>query len=932
MQMSCRAHSREVEPTLATSWPPEALRVLVIDDNPADRLLIEQKLRGAARNLTVIPVGSAAELDTALAGGFDGAITEFELPFGTGLEVYRRLAEIHPQAPVILFTSRGTESLRMRALDAGLTDYLTKSPDNYDRLERTLIAELDRLRHQSDLERQAAVINLTSDAIIVRHEDGRVQFWNRGAQQMYGYDASEVIGRSLHDLLKTRFPEPLEAIMRKLAAEGVWMGELEHQTRHGRTVRVLSRWQRGRARPGQEILESNTDITRQRLAEEQLLASERRATEAQARLAAIAAASSEAIIGKDLQGCITCWNGGAEQLFGYRASEVLGKSVYLIVPPELYQEEQEILSRMRRGEATETYETTRRRKDGTFVPVSVSVSPVKDDQGVVIGGSKIARDITRRKRIQERLRASEARYRETFDSAAVGIAHVGLNGRWLHFNEAVCAITGYSREVLRQLTFIDITHPEDRELSQAQADRLLSGQIQSYSLEKRYVRPGGELVWVHVTVSVSRNSAEQPAHFIAALQDISERKEFEERVQNLLHEREQLLEAERSARAEAEAANHLKDEFLATLSHELRTPLSNVLTWARLLQQKYPGAEDPLRRGLTVIVENAGMQAQMISELLDMSRIASGKLQLDRSTVNLGELVEAALLSQRPAAEAKGLTLSLRKVDESLLISADATRLQQVLWNLLSNAIKFTPAGGSIQVSIRSAGAWAELTILDTGVGIPAAFLPHVFDRFRQAEATTTRRFGGLGLGLAIVKQLVQLHGGSVQARSFGEGSGATFIVRLPRGRQPAGVPDTPHAIAGAAPGIAQISPEAISGLRILAVDDEPATLDVLARVLTEYGARVTAVGSAAQALETLRNTREFDILLSDLGMPEMDGFALLKTVRASFPAEELPAVAVTAFSRAQDRVRAEEAGFQGYIMKPYDIAELITLVRELNA
>jgi len=663
---------------------------------------------------------------------------------------------------------------------------------------------------------------------------------------------------------------------------------------------------------------------------EQLQSREHSTSEASAHLAAIAAAASDAIVGKDLQGCITCWNGGAERIFGYREAEVLGKSIDLIIPPDLYHEEQEILSRLRRGEATEPYETIRRRKDGSFVPVSVSVSPVKNAQGVVIGGSKIARDITRRKRVQEQLRASEARYRETFDSAAVGIAHVGLDGRWLHFNEAMSDITGYSHEALRRLTFTDITYPQDREVSQAQADRLLSGEIQSYSLEKRYMRPDGTLVWVHVTVSISRDAADQPVHFIAIIQDISERKEFEERVQNLLYEREQLLEAERSARADAEVANHLKDEFLATLSHELRTPLSNVLTWSRLLQQKYPNAEDVLKRGLSVIVENASMQAQMITELLDMSRIASGKLQLDRKTIDLGELVEAAVLSHRPAAEAKGLALSVHKVDEPILISADATRLQQVLWNLLTNAIKFTPAGGKIQVSARCAGPWAELKIVDTGVGIPAVFLPHVFDRFRQAEATTTRRFGGLGLGLAIVKQLVQLHGGSVQARSSGEGSGATFTVRLPLARA-ADIAGDRQTTPGDSPGSAQLSSEAISGLRILTVDDEPATLDVLARVLTEYGARVTAVGSAVQALETLQSTREFDILLSDLGMPEMDGFALLKAVRTHFSSEDLPAVAVTAFSRAEDRARAEEAGFQGYIIKPYDIVELITLVRELK-
>jgi CheY-like chemotaxis protein len=315
------------------------------------------------------------------------------------------------------------------------------------------------------------------------------------------------------------------------------------------------------------------------------------------------------------------------------------------------------------------------------------------------------------------------------------------------------------------------------------------------------------------------------------------------------------------------------------------------------------------------------------TDLLDMSRIVSGKVQLDVHPLDLGELLESAVLTQRLAADAKSITLDLDRAHAAVLAQVDTTRLQQVLWNLLSNAIKFTPAGGHISASVREAGKWAELSVRDSGVGISQEFLAHVFERFRQADGGSGRRFGGLGLGLAIVKQLIELHGGTVHANSAGEGCGATFTVRLPLCRDVA----RESLQSGATQDIEPLVALALKGMKILAVEDDAAMRELLARLLVEYGATVTVVSSAAAALEALRGAERFHLLLSDLGLSPTDGFALLRAVREQHSAEVLPAIAITAFSREEDRARAIATGFQAFVTKPYEVAHLVGLARKLG-
>jgi len=388
--------------------------------------------------------------------------------------------------------------------------------------------------------------------------------------------------------------------------------------------------------------------------------------------------------------------------------------------------------------------------------------------------------------------------------------------------------------------------------------------------------------------------------------------------------RRQLLLDERQARAEAEAANRIKDEFLATLSHELRTPLTSLLGWASLLRG--PDIDDVLlAKGLQTIERNARIQTQLIDDLLDVSRIISGKLNLEVQSVDISSAVEAAITVVRPASEAKGIRLTYTRDPVIGSISGDSSRLQQIVWNLLSNAVKFTPERGWIEVQLRQPDEHVQLTVKDSGQGITAEFLPRVFDRFRQADSSTTRDYGGLGLGLAIARHLVELHGGTIRAESAGEDCGATFCVTFPlllERVDAAQLNSGEHNVDNA---------KKLNGLRVLVVDDEPDARQIISTLIRRTGAEVFACESANEALEALE-TWHPDVLKSDIAMPGEDGYSLINRVR-SLPAErggEVPAAAFTAYAREEDRQRALEAGYQIHIAKPISSGQLVAMIAHL--
>ena len=393
-------------------------------------------------------------------------------------------------------------------------------------------------------------------------------------------------------------------------------------------------------------------------------------------------------------------------------------------------------------------------------------------------------------------------------------------------------------------------------------------------------------------------------------------------------ERERLLKREQEARAEAEHASRMKDEFLATLSHELRTPLGAITGWTHLLRNEAATAAE-LQEGLAVVERNAQAQIQLIDELLDLSRITAGKLRLDRQRVDLGQVARAALESVEPTAETKGVqVVAATTMDGPCVVVGDFGRLQQVVWNLLTNAVKFTPRGGEVHLALSCTTSTIELQVQDNGIGIAPDFLPYVFERFRQADSSTTRQHRGLGIGLTIVRHLVELHGGTVEARSRGLGHGATFSVRLPVPVALPG-PERGDGVTGTESSVAR----RLRGLRVLVVDDEPDSRDILRRLLIRSGAEVYVAESVDSALDQLGAHRP-SVIISDIGMPGQDGYALIRQVRRLPPDQGglTPAIALTAFARAEDSTRALAEGFQIHLGKPVEPAELVSSLERLTA
>ena len=629
-----------------------------------------------------------------------------------------------------------------------------------------------------------------------------------------------------------------------------------------------------------------------------------------------------------LDGRFTFVNQATLDLWGRTPDQIIGKNLAEIgyapdVVAALDAERREVIATGRpvRGE------TVVHPASGGVRNLEHIFTPVFDARRAVVAVTGTSRDITEHRRAVDDLRRSEARFSLAVEGAQLGYFHWDVPPTRLNWNERLKAFfwlppnADPSLEEARQLI-----HPDDRARITAAMDRAVRGEAR-YDVEYRVCGPRGQTRWLHVVGEASRNAQGVIDHFSGVARDITPQKLAE-------LDREAVLVSERDARTEAERASRMKDEFLATLSHELRTPLNAILGWANILRD---GASTPadLAEGLEIIERNARAQARIVEDLLDMSRIVSGKVRLEVGHCDLAPIIEAALTTVRPAAEARGIQLQAVLDPAARPVSGDPGRLQQVFWNLLSNAIKFTPKGGRVQVVLERINSHLEVSISDTGQGIPADFLPHVFDRFRQEDSSASRQHGGLGLGLAIVKQLIELHGGTVRARSAGAGQGSTFVVVLPltalqAGAAP-GATERRSPVEGAGLPVASEERPDLTGVRVVVVDDEPDARLLVALLLENCGAAVSTASSAEEALALVQSAHPA-VLVSDIGMPGEDGHALIRRVRA-LPGERggaTPAVALTAYARAEDRVRAVQAGFQRHLAKPVEAAELLATVASL--
>lgn len=607
-----------------------------------------------------------------------------------------------------------------------------------------LFYQLDREWRFTNVNRQTEVrLGMPRDQMI-----GRV-FW-----EVFPHAVDSMLYERFHQAMETMEPAHFEVPSR--IVPGAWFEAHAYPSRSGLTVYLREITERKRAERTSRLL------------------------------ASIVESSDDAIISKDLNGIVSSWNRGAERVFGYKADEVLGKSIMVLIPDELYDEEQAILDRIRSGRSVDHYETVRRRKDGTLIDISLTISPIRDESGKVVGASKIARDITEEKRAFE--------------------------------------------------------------------------------------------------------------------------------------EKGRLLEREQIAREEAETANRLKDEFLATLSHELRNPLNVVIGYSEILRRSDDVNSQFVNRAAEVIRRNALAQSQLVSDLLDLSRLQMGKLAINQQPVSLLTILTDALETVKAEVDAKQITLKLNASQDPFMVDGDPVRLGQIAWNLLNNAVKFTGPGGVITISLEHQGTGAQFVVEDTGQGIAPEFLPCVFEIFRQGDASSSRRQGGLGIGLALVKQLAELHGGMVRAESEGVGHGAKFSVWLPLRDIEATTPVS----------TTKVSTGELEGTCILVVDDSDETTMMLSKLLEMDGAEVHTAHGGLEAL-ALAETSKFDLVISDISMPEMDGYQLLQELRRLPRMANVPALALTGFGRVSDVDRAHSVGFSKHFTKPLDIDKLLVTVRELT-
>ena len=847
-----------------------------------------------------------------------------------------------------LVTQYGDSSARANERAQRLLDILARQAAD---LIETRQAEEELRARESQLQQ---LISETPFMLTRCNRDLRFVFVSRAYAEMLGRTPADIEGRSIAEIIGDEaFATIRPYIDRVLTGARVeYESDVTYAGIGTRSLRVV--YAPDRSADGTVIgwIASILDVTE-----------EKQASDARALVSSIAETSFDAIVTKDLNGIVTSWNPAAQQLFGYTAEEMIGQPIRRLIPEERQFEEDDILARLRHGQRVEHFETVRIDKDGRRRNISVTISPLRNVSGTIIGASKIARDVSP-------LRAAEAeRVRLLEENAAVteALNNVGtMVASDLDREKVVQAVTDAATELTTAefgAFFYNVSNdsgesfmlytisgvpreafekfPMPRNTEVFAPTFKGTGVVRSADITKdpRYGKnaphhgmPRGHLpVRSYLAVPVKGRTGDVIGGLFFGHSDAGRFTEQHERLAlGIASWASVALENARMFGMVREASR-LKDEFLASLSHELRTPLNAVLGYARMLRAGIL-TEEKHTRAIETIERNATSLTQIVEDVLDISRIVSGKIRLNVQSVDFPQIVGNAVEAVTPAADAKGLRIETVLDPDASPVSGDPERLQQVLWNLLSNAVKFTTRGGKVQVRLERVNSHVELSVSDTGIGISPEFLPHVFERFRQADAGITRERGGLGLGLSIARQLAEMHGGTIAAASSGPGQGSTFTLTLPLMIVHTAARETPERVhPHAAVGARNIPIGDLVGVHVVAVDDDADAVRLVAELLEAAGARVTRAASADEALRLIE-AEPPQVVVTDLGMPHVDGFQLIDRIRAHQNplVRRVPAAALTAYARSEDRVKALRAGFQIHLAKPIDPTELVTAVASL--
>jgi PAS domain S-box-containing protein len=942
-------------------------RVLIADDN-ADMRDYLRRILGPHYRVEAVGDGRTA-LDRIRTRPPDLVLADVMMPTldGFGLLEAIRADERTRSLPVILLSARAGEEARIEGLNAGADEYLVK-PFTARELLAGVASQLalSQMRRETESsirsrgEQFQTLLNQAPLGVYLVDADFRIREVNPVALPVFGDIPGGVIGRDfdevIHILWNKDFADELVRIFQHTLATGEpYVSAERGEQRLDRGVTEYYEWRLDRlvlpdGRFG--LVCYFRDISERKIA-----------AAAKAYLAAIVDSAEDAIISKDLNGVIQSANASAERIFGYTADELVGRPVRLLIPPDRQSEEDDILRRLRKGERVEHFETVRMTKDGRQLDVALTISPVHDESGTVIGASKIVRDITMLKEAEAdrlRLLRDSAAITETLNAvgavvasdldrakvvqavtdAATELTTAEFGAFFYNMeNEHGESYTLYTISGVPRDAFSKFPMPRNTEVFEPTFKGTAVVRSPDITKDSRYGHnaphhgmPDGHLpVRSYLAVPVKGRSGDVIGGLFFGHSTVDRFSEQHERLAVGVASWASVALENARLYTSVQEASRIKDDFLASLSHELRTPLNAILGYARMLRTGMV-APDKREKAIETIERNATSLTQIVEDVLDISRIVAGKIRLNVQPIEFPDLVRNAVDAVTPAAEGKGVRIETVLDPQAAPVSGDPERLQQVLWNLLSNAVKFTNRGGRVQVRLERVNSHLEVVVSDTGIGIPAEFLPHVFERFRQADAGIARERGGLGLGLSIARQLIEMHGGTIDVSSGGVDQGSTFRLKVPLMIVHPIREEAPRVHPASGPSVSRVaSLQDLRGVHVLAVDDEPDALALMSEVLEAQGARVSTATSAQEAWQHLNDDLP-DVIVADLGMPQVDGFQFIDRVRRHHNdrVRDIPAAALTAYARSEDRVKALRAGFQIHLAKPIDPAELVTTIAAL--